>query len=453
MGSKIACERCGHDARPSAGLPGVCERCAGEPVTQVCGNCGAEAMNYSKGRCGACSLRDRVEEIASRGDPEAVAVLRPYLDALAASPKPHSTLNWITTSKTFPILEQLINGQLPITHEALDSIGPAHKTRHLRTMLLQHGALPERSELTAGLASLIEEQVKRIPDSADRLHLRAFATWRVQHDLARKERQGNAARHADMRARVLVRVATDLLVWLTTHDFQLATLKQEHLEWWLAQGSDHRRHIRAFITWTAKHKITTGLEVLPAATRRHIDPLDPDHRHELLHTLLNDEQVDLRDRVAGLLIVVLTQRISHIVLLARDDVIEQDGQILLRIGRDPLLLPEPIATLVHRLKNDSNSTWLFHGGRYGNHLSETYMRERLTRIGLKALPARAAATNQLASTLPAAILADLLGFSDQTTERWTKHAAGDWTRYIAHRPNQRAARDSQSPVALRAPGS
>ncbi len=433
MRSKITCERCERHARPSAAQPGVCERCAGERVAQICQGCGAEEENYSAGRCGACSLQARVDELTRAGEPTAVHALSGYLAALAASPKPLSTLNWITTSRGYQTLQQLISGEVPLTHEALDALDRGQTTSRLRAELVKHGALPERSERTAGLALLIEHELLRVPAGPDRVHLRAFATWKVHHDLARRERQGTARRHSDMLARVKIRVAADLLAWLAEHGLSLATLGQEHLDWWLANGAEHRKRVRAFITWTARHNITTGLTVLPPATRRHADPLNPDDRRHLLRTLLTDEQLDLRDRVAGLLIVLFSQRISHLVLLTRDDVHEHDGQVLLAIGRDPLLLPEPLATLTQALKHATSSRWLIHGGRHGNHLSEVYLRERLAKLGVKALPARTAATNQLASRLPAAILADLLGYADTTTERWTKTANGDWTRYAASR--------------------
>jgi hypothetical protein len=437
MRSTVLCAGCQRTARPSAGQAGVCERCADERVAQICGECGAEEQNYSVGRCAACSLKALVQELAQAGDPVAVSALSEYLAALAESPKPLSTLNWMISGanqrRGFRILRELIDGQLPLTHEALDTLD-SPTADHLRAQLVHHRALPERSERTAGLELLIDREVLRIPDGHDRVHLRTFATWKVHHDLARKERQGTASRHADMRPRARVRLAADLLVWLTEHDLTLATLEQEHLDRWLTNGTGHRRHIRAFIAWTVKHKITGPLTVIPPTTRRHTDPLDADRRRVLLRTLLTDQQIDLRDRVAGLLIVVFSQRISHLVLLTTDDVHEHDGQVHLAIGRDPLLLPEPIATLTRRLKHQSDSKWLIHGGRNANHLSEDYMRERLTKLGIKALPARTAATNHLASRLPAAILADLLGFADTTTERWTKLAAGDWTRYAANRP-------------------
>jgi hypothetical protein len=79
------------------------------------------------------------------------------------------------------------------------------------------------------------------------------------------------------------------------------------------------------------------------------------------------------------------------------------------------------------------------------------MRERLQRLGIKALPARNSAVLQLGQAVPAAILADLLGFAESTTERWTQLAGGDWTRYAAARANNTQPRGGpHSASALRA---
>ena len=457
MHAKVTCQCCQQTARPSASQPGVCEPCAGERVAQICTICGAQEQNYSAGRCAACTLTARIQDLVRGGDPVAVTALSGYLAALAASPKPGSTLNWITSgahhSLGFRILAQLVNGEVPLTHEALDALD-CPTADHLRAQLVRHGALPPRAERSADLARFIDHEVLRVPDGPDRVHLRTYATWKLHHDLARKERRGTASRHADMGPRAKLRVAADLVLWLTERDLTLATLEQEHLDWWLVNGTSYRRHVRAFITWTVKHNITGPLTVIPPATRRHADPLDHDRRRMLLRSLLGDEQLDLRDRVAGLLVVVFSQRISHLVLLTVDDVHHGDQHVHLAIGRDPVRLPEPIATQVLALTHQTDSRWLFHGGRNGHHLSESYMRERLTRLGIKALPARTAANHQLASRLPAAILADLLGFADQTTERWTRLAASDWTRYAAHRSTTaHGAGGPHSPVVLRTPAS
>jgi hypothetical protein len=77
--------------------------------------------------------------------------------------------------------------------------------------------------------------------------------------------------------------------------------------------------------------------------------------------------------------------------------------------------------------------WLFPGRLPDSHLSEDHVRERLRKLNIQSLPARNAAALNLGQALPAAILADLLGFADTTTERWTRFANGDWTRYAATR--------------------
>lgn len=61
------------------------------------------------------------------------------------------------------------------------------------------------------------------------------------------------------------------------------------------------------------------------------------------------------------------------------------------------------------------------------------MRRRLKRLGISGRAARSAAALQLAKTMPAAIVADLLGVHEATAEDWTQLAAGDWARYAATR--------------------
>lgn len=461
--SKITCAVCQRTRRPSAGRPGVCERCAGERVAQTCSGCGAEDHNYCAGLCARCSLRARIEKLTRSGDPAAVAALQGYLTALVQRPDAFSTLNWTTSSRGYDTLRELISGALPLTHEALDTITDrGHTTLYLRADLVVYGALPERHEQSAAISALIDRELPALTNATDRLHLRTFATWKVLYELSRAERRGTASPNSHAHARRQILSASELLRWLAEHDLALEDLRQEHLDRWLAEGPEHRKKVRAFIRWAARRHITGPLSARPPATRRHVDPAGPGERLAQLRRLLTDNALDPRDRVAGCLIILFAQRISRLVLLAKDDVQERDGQVFLRLGNEPLLLPEPLATLTRQLRDDppspnattTSSSWLF-PGRRGDNLSEGYMRERLQRLGIKALPARNAAALQLGQTVPAAILADLLGFATNTTERWTQLAGGDWTRYAAARattttPPDKDGAGPHSASALRA---
>lgn len=440
---KIACRGCERQARPSASVAGLCERCAGERVLQVCRGCGAEEKNYADGHCARCVLHASLGDLKRTGDPAAVEALRDYLAALAGGPKPWTVLGWMHSSRSYQTLLELVSGAVALTHDALDTVDRGQSTTYLRAALVAHGALPERHQQTVALAAFIDREVLRVPDGPDRLHLRTFATWKIRHDLGRAERQGHAKRSSYRYARMQIRVAADLLLWLSQHATALQDLRQEHLDFWLAEGSTQRTRIRTFVLWARRRKITGPLTALPFAAQQHVDPLDPRKRLQLLGRLLGDESLDLRDRVSGCLVLLFAQPISRLVLLTRDDVQQRQGGVFISLGREPLLLPEPLATLTQQLKQsphglattaiDPSSTWLFPGLRLDSTIHAEHMRRRLSKLGITSRAARTAAVLQLAQTLPAAILADLLGFAENTAENWTQLANGDWARYAASR--------------------
>ena len=80
---------------------------------------------------------------------------------------------------------------------------------------------------------------------------------------------------------------------------------------------------------------------------------------------------------------------------------------------------------------DNSSPWLFPGHLPGWPLTPSRPGERLQTIGLRALPARRATLLQLATEVPAAVLADLLHLHPGTATRWTRDAGGGWSRYAA----------------------
>lgn len=441
--SKITCSSCGRQGRPSFADAGLCERCAGEEVRQVCCGCGAEEANYLAGRCMCCVVRERLDELASGGDPGAVDALRGYLTALAENPKPITVLRWMGKSRGYETLVELVTGALALTHEALDGVERGQSTLFLRAALVRHGALGERHEQSAALAAFISREVLRVPDGPDRLTLRTFATWKVQHEFARAERHGRAKRTGAQYARTLVRIAADLLAWLSQQEMTLGDLRQEHLDYWLAEGPSQRTRIRIFIAWAARRGIVPRLSAPAPTTRRHVDPLDPHERLRLIRRLIDDEALDLGDRVAGCLVLLFAQPISRLVLLTKDDVQDDNERLLISLGREPLVVPEPLAILLRRLKERQagpastgvklDSRWLFPGLRLDTAIHEEAMRRRLKRLGISGRAARSAAALQLAKTMPAAIIADLLGVHEATAEDWTQLAAGDWARYAATR--------------------
>ncbi|URZ99458.1 hypothetical protein NCG97_00285 [Streptomyces lydicamycinicus] len=69
--------------------------------------------------------------------------------------------------------------------------------------------------------------------------------------------------------------------------------------------------------------------------------------------------------------------------------------------------------------------------RVGAPPSDSQMGVRLHKIGSRPQPDRSTALFTLASELPAAVLARMLGIHIQVAVQWQKASAGDWAAYAA----------------------
>jgi hypothetical protein len=169
----------------------------------------------------------------------------------------------------------------------------------------------------------------------------------------------------------------------------------------------------------------------------------PRDRVNLVRRLLRDEAIDLRDRVAGCLLLVYAQPLTRIVALTADQVTVHRDRVTIALGDGALELPEPLAHLTATLAQTRRARastaaartvppWLFPGMRVGQPLDYAYLQRRLGRLGIRPLAGRTSAVMTIAGALPPTILADLLGISETTATKWYRIAGGEWSRYAAH---------------------
>jgi hypothetical protein len=86
------------------------------------------------------------------------------------------------------------------------------------------------------------------------------------------------------------------------------------------------------------------------------------------------------------------------------------------------------------------SAWLLPGGQPGQPISAFQLTERLRQLGIRSGQSRSAAMFQLATDLPAAVLARLLGIHITVAAAWQRASAGDWAGYAAE-VSRRAQKD------------
>ena len=106
-------------------------------------------------------------------------------------------------------------------------------------------------------------------------------------------------------------------------------------------------------------------------------------------------------------------------------------------------MPEPFASLLTehlvarpnmRTGSSSGSPWLFPGYRAGQHIHPNTLMMRLREIGIDLLGARNASLRGLVKEVPAPLVAEMLGYSYQVTQKHAAAAADPWSRYAPIAP-------------------
>ena len=175
--------------------------------------------------------------------------------------------------------------------------------------------------------------------------------------------------------------------------------------------------------------------------------MNPDTRWEIVGRLLHDDHLTLTDRVAGCLVLLYAQQLTHIVALTVDQVIAAEDGVHLKLGGSRTIIPEPLGGLLLELAANGRTHtgvgshvtrhWLFPGLHPGRPLHPSGLGQRLRRLGIATMPGRRAALMHLASQLPAAVLAEILNLHPTTAVHWVAAAGGDWNNYAAQIARQR----------------
>ncbi|MEV6164242.1 hypothetical protein AB0L71_20340 [Streptomyces sp. NPDC052052] len=144
--------------------------------------------------------------------------------------------------------------------------------------------------------------------------------------------------------------------------------------------------------------------------------------------------------------------------MTTEDVEADVQEVRLHLGDVPVQLPEPVAhlarTVVANRKGHATigaltpSRWLFPGGQPGRPISTTQLTQRLNQLGIRPNQARSTALFQLATEIPAAILARTLGIHTDVAVAWQRLSAGDWATYAAETASEPPARSSKEKTYL-----
>src|SRR5439155_9498065 len=296
----------------------------------------------------------------------------------------------------------------------------------------------------------IAKATTRITDPDERGIVRQFATWHHLRRLRQStQRTGPATYHQIDAIRTEVRAAIALMAWLRARGTSLADCCQADIDTWLTDGPWLRYTAGSFLRWAAARRHAHAVEI-PAPPRDAVAPfITQDRRWSLLRRLLHDTDIELADRVGGLLVLLFAQPCSRIVRLTTEHVQPREDGVTLTLGTKPVALPQPVDDLVAQLahqRRDKHAhgakTWLFPGAVAGQPLSAEQLTHRLNALGVRIRPARNTTLMDLASDVPAVVLSHLLGLDVRTTTDWVRIAGAPGAEYAAEVSRREAFRKS-----------
>lgn len=431
-------------AYPSAEGATVCAACAGEVSVFACATCGREDHPYGSRRCARCILAERLTTLLT--DPATGRIharLRPVFDTLISSDRPQTGIYWISRPPGDGprLLGAMARGEIPISHSVFATLPGNRSHTYLRDLLVAVGVLdaydPRLEQTTRWIADRLENADN--PGQAE--IVRRYARWHVLRQLRATAGKRPLSKGQGEGARERVNAALVFLDWAAARGHGPAEITQSDVDAYLARHPGRRSTAGGFISWMHTTRINTGLRTthptrpLPAVTT------SDQQRWRHVEILLHDDAIKPYVRIAGLFMLLFAQPLARICHMRTSQIDTSARQTTVTFDAVPIEMPEPLAGLVRQQAEARGNAsyasrgngWLFPGGIPGRPLNTENIRGPLVALGIRPNASRRAALFQLAAQIPAPVLAELVGISQNNAARWAALAARDWATYISHR--------------------
>jgi len=388
--------------------------------------------------CEYCFLSDRIEEIATGS-----VDLRALVDVLLAVDRPDSLIVWLRLDAPRALLSLISDGEIPITHDGLDSAPNRASADHLRAVLVQAQMLPSRDPLLARYDRWLEERLPKACGHDDDLNIiRQYVAWHQRRKLEQKSTVSPLRAAQLNTATQTLRVAGQFLAWLRESDTALDACKQEQVDEWFATPPTTRTLVRPFLVWakSSQHMPDHAIGYRTAKATTH---LNQEQRFAAIAKCLAPEKGDVSVRCAALLVLLFAQPIQRLVALKLEAISEIDGELRIELGGEAVPVPSPFDAPFRELRDNRNnihlynrhSAYLFPGYKPGTHLAPSSCQRSLVKITGKVLAARNTALRELVVDCPPPVVADMLGYTNQVTTKHAAKAGSPWMAYAATRRN------------------
>ncbi|UXW87083.1 hypothetical protein NFX31_06045 [Microbacterium azadirachtae] len=437
---------CSSCARRSVALFGrlderLCASCAGHgPPPFACKACGTEDAGRQGKRCFRCKKADAIAAVVPSGHlpEEGLARLRALIDRPDMTPR--GVVEWCEQSKAAALLRQMARGEIAATRASLNSMPQSRATAQLQALLIESGIITPGDNDLDRYVQWSQSFLMRVQPAADRMLLAQYSRWSIERKLALTT---PATRRSDttrlLVAKYQLEAAALCVDSLRDKEKAIEGASQGDIDTVLVEHRNRRRQIIAFLRWAHENRSVRYTKPTHPKDSRPTAPMPEPKRQQHIARLLEDDSIALATRVAGLFLLVFGQSIGRIAKLRTTAFSDVDGQLFTRLGRDSVRIPPPMDRLVRAQIDWSDQhragaePWLFTGYAAGAHLTPDALARGLKRLGIQPTSARNAAMLDLAASMPARVLSDLMGYANGTAERWAQVAGRRWASYPSMR--------------------
>lgn len=388
--------------------------------------------------CRPCVLEKRTLAVITDRQGRVNENLRPLRDHLIATLTVESINDWARLSTSARLIRGLANGDIEISHDALDQLRQDKHVRyaqHVRTLLVDAGLLEPRDEILQLFHQWCTTYLSTTSMS-DRAVLEPFMRWHLGQKLQRKARQGPLRSPTTRLARQRVRAAHQFLTYLRTRDTTPQEVRQSILDDFVVSNPQTQPFLAGFLKWGAAHRVLPKLQLdIPRAVFPSAGLSETTYR-QTIQRLETDTNLRLRSRTAGLLIGLYGQELTRVIALTSEDFYLDHTGLYVRLGATPVLLPPHVAALI--LEQQEAATpqhapghprWLYPSPQTHHHLAPKTISADFGRHGIRATPLRNAALVNLAGQIPIGPLCDLTGIGPYAASRWANIAGATWSIY------------------------
>lgn len=404
-----------------------------------CVRCGAHKRPFSEGLCTQCAADDALEQFIPASVRATNPVAQSVHDALRSA-KP-SVILTASRRKSASILQEVINSPEKLNHDYLDNAGPDGLTRGIRSLLIDAGLLELRDHHLARFEKWILEVSTEISNAKLRAVFVQYARWRHVREL-RKKRSPLPSSLTVSRRREL-RLILELISWVHGQGRVFGSLTQLDVDRWRSFGSKEKYRVSEFLVWAHRNRLVRRIEIQrPKRTDLNVVGFSDAKRTEILENLLDEQCLwPAIIRFSALLVLLFGTRPLQITRLKVSDIFFRGPDAYMRLGRDPVLLPDVLTQLASTILNDraairqfttaEETHWLLPGTVTGYPMSSAALAVRLRNISIPASTARTSAMSMLTQNLPPTIVARLTGTTQGTAIRWMDAVAASNARYAA----------------------